>query len=134
MFKPVWMYGIQLWGCAKLSHMHIIQRLQSKVLRSITKGLWYVSNCTLHNDLHIPLVATEINRLSLPYHKRLVGHHNPITATATPPTIVRRLKRQWPTDLFHTAAGDKPCALYHPAKSSDGVPLLNDFSVHVTHF
>ena len=85
----------------------IIQRLQSKILRSITNAPRYVSNCTLHNGLHIPLVATEINRLSLLYHKRLVGHHNAlITAMATPPNIVRRLKRQWPTDVFHTAAGD----------------------------
>jgi len=105
--KPVWTNGIQLWGCAKPSHTQIIQRLQSKILRSITNAQWYVSNCTLHNDLHIPLVTTEINRLSLLYHKRLVGHHNAlITAMAPPPTIVRRLKRQWPTDLFHTAAGD----------------------------
>jgi hypothetical protein len=28
--KPVWTYGIQLWGCAKPSHTKIIQRLQSK--------------------------------------------------------------------------------------------------------
>jgi len=73
-----------------------------------------VKNPAIHNkraavrlQLHITLVATEINRLSFLYHKRLVGHHNPlITAMATPPTIIRRLKRQWPTHLFHTAAGD----------------------------
>ena len=103
--KPVWTYGIKLWGCAKPSHTQIIQRLQSKSLLSITNAPWYVSNRTLHNDLHIPLVATEINRLSI--IQRLVGHHNAlINAMATPHTIVRRLKRQWPTDLFHTAAGD----------------------------
>ena len=101
-----------------------------------------VKNCAIHNkraavrlQLHITLVATEINRLSFFYHKRLVGHHNPlITAMATPPTIVRNLKRQWPTDLFHTAAGDEPCDLYHPGKGSEGVPLSDDFSVHVRHF
>ena len=63
--KPVWTYDIQLWGCAKPSHTQIIQRMQSKIPRSITSATWYVSNCTLHNVLHIPLVATEINRLSL---------------------------------------------------------------------
>jgi hypothetical protein len=105
--KPVWSYGIQLWGCAKPSHTQIIQRLQSKILRSITNAPWYVSNFTLHNDLHVPFVATEINRLSQLYHQRLVGHHNAlIVAMTTPLTIVRRLKRQWPTDLFHIAAGD----------------------------
>jgi hypothetical protein len=105
--KPVWTYGIQLWGCTKPSHTQIIQRLQSKILRLITNAPWYVSNSTLHNDLHIPFVVTEINRLSFLYHQRLVGHHNTlITAMATPPNIVRRLKRQWPTDLFHNTVED----------------------------
>jgi len=36
-FKPVWTYGIHLWGCAKPSHTQIIQRLLSKILQSITK-------------------------------------------------------------------------------------------------
>jgi len=103
--KPVWTYGIQLWGCVKPSHTQIIQRLQSKTLRSITNAPWYVSNSTIHNDLHIPFVATEISRLSFLYHQRLAGHHNAlITAMTIPPTIVRRLKRQWPTDLSHITA------------------------------
>jgi len=105
--KPVWTYGIQLWGCAKPSHTQIIQRLQSKILRSITNAPWYVSNYTLHNDLHIPFVAMEINRFSLLYHQRLAGHHKAlITAMATPPTIIWWVKRQWPTDLLHIAAED----------------------------
>ena len=105
--KPVWSYGIQLWGCAKPSHTQIIQRLQSKILQSITNVPWYFSNFTLHNDLHVPFVAAEIHRFSHLYHQRLVGHHNAlIAAMNTPPTIVRRLKRPWPTDLFRIAAGD----------------------------
>ena len=105
--KPLWTYGIQLWGCAKLSHTQIIQRLQSKILQSITNAPWYVSNLTLHTDLHVPFVATEIGRLSLLYHQRLAGHHNfLITAMTTLPTIVQRLKRQWPTDLYHIPEED----------------------------
>jgi hypothetical protein len=105
--KPVWTYGIQLWGCAKLSHTQIIQRLHSKILRSITNAPRYVSNFTLHNDLHVPFVVTEINRLSLLYHQRLVDHHKAIIAAMdTPPIIVRILQGQWPTDLFHNAAED----------------------------
>jgi hypothetical protein len=46
--KPIWTYGIQLWGCVKPSKTKIIQRLQSKVLRTITNAPWYVSNYTLH--------------------------------------------------------------------------------------
>ena len=84
-----------------------------KILRSITNAPWYVSNCTLHNDLHIPLVATEINRLSLLYHKRLIAHHNTlITAMAIAPTIVRRLKTQWPTDLFDTTERESKLVSY----------------------
>jgi hypothetical protein len=100
--KPVWTYGIQLWGCAKPSHTKIIQRLQSKILRYITNAPWYVSNFTLHTDLRIPFVTTEINRLSLLYHQRLVGHHNDLISTMSiPPTYARRLKRQWMSDLSH---------------------------------
>ena len=93
--------------CKAVPHIQIIQRLQSKIMRSITNAPWYVSNFTLHSDLHIPLVTTEISSLSFLYHQRLAGHHNAlITALTTPPTIVRRLKRQWPTDLTHATAGD----------------------------
>ena len=49
--KPVWTYGIQLWGCAKPSHTQILQRLQSKILRSLANAPWYVSNLQLHTDL-----------------------------------------------------------------------------------
>ena len=99
--KPVWAYGIQLWGCAKPSHTQIIQRLKSKILRSITGAPRYVSNFTLHNDLHIPFVAKETSRLSYLYHHRLASHHNAlVTELATLPPIARRLKRRWPTDLL----------------------------------
>jgi hypothetical protein len=34
--KPVWTYGIELWGCASKSNIAIIQRYQSKLLRTMT--------------------------------------------------------------------------------------------------
>jgi hypothetical protein len=52
---PIWIYGVQLWGCTKPSNTQIIRRLQSKVLRTITNASWYVSNPTLHIDLKVPL-------------------------------------------------------------------------------
>jgi len=58
--KPVWTYGIQLWGCAKPSHTQIVQRLQSKILRSLANVPWYVSNLQLHTDLGVPFVSAEI--------------------------------------------------------------------------
>jgi hypothetical protein len=30
--RPVWNYGIQLWGCPSESNIQVIQRYQNKVL------------------------------------------------------------------------------------------------------
>jgi hypothetical protein len=49
--KPVWPYGIQVWGCTKPSNIAIIQRFQNKVLRAIVNAPWYVRNVGLHRDL-----------------------------------------------------------------------------------
>jgi hypothetical protein len=104
--KPVRTYGIQLWGCAKLSHTQILQRLQSKILRSLANAPWHVSNLQLHTDLVIPFVAAEIHRSSLLYHRRLAGNYSALVAAlSTPPIIARRLKRRWPSDL-HSATVD----------------------------
>jgi len=46
--KPVWTYGIQLWGCTKPSNIAIIQRFKNKVLRAIVNAPWYVRNADLH--------------------------------------------------------------------------------------
>jgi hypothetical protein len=34
--KPIWAYGIQLWGTAATSNVEILERLQSKALRMIS--------------------------------------------------------------------------------------------------
>jgi hypothetical protein len=65
--KPIWTYGIHLWGCIKPSYTKIIQSFQFKVLPLITNARWYVSNLTLHNNLQIPFVIEEIHRLSTLY-------------------------------------------------------------------
>jgi hypothetical protein len=41
--KPVWAYGIQLWGTASTSNIEIVERFQSKAL-CITDAPWYVPN------------------------------------------------------------------------------------------
>jgi hypothetical protein len=33
--RPVWSYGIQLWGCATVSNIQVIQRYPNKVLKCI---------------------------------------------------------------------------------------------------
>jgi hypothetical protein len=63
-------------SCNVPSNTKIIQRLQSKVLRTITNAPWYVSNYTLHNDLQILFITEEIKRYSTVYYNPLIGHEN----------------------------------------------------------
>jgi hypothetical protein len=99
--KPIWTYGVQLWGCAKPTHTKIIQRLQSKILRLLLNAPWYVSNKTLHADLCIPYVDEEIKRLAARYLHKLPAHTNDrVRQLSQPPTDRRRLRRQWPLDLI----------------------------------
>ena len=52
--KPIWTYGITLWGTASNSNLEILQRFQNKVLRSIVNAPRYVPDTILHTDLQIP--------------------------------------------------------------------------------
>lgn len=98
--KPVWTYGIQLWGTASNSNIEILQRYQNITLRSIVNAPWFVSNNTIHNDLHIPKVKDEINRFSENYLGRLSNHCNPCAISLLDDTEeVRRLKRHHILDL-----------------------------------
>jgi hypothetical protein len=36
-FKPIWTYGIQLWGTASTSNIEILERFQSKALLNDTE-------------------------------------------------------------------------------------------------
>jgi len=49
--KPIWTYGIPLWGTARNSNIEILQRFQNKVLRSVVNAPRYVPNTILHTDL-----------------------------------------------------------------------------------
>jgi hypothetical protein len=57
--KPVWTYGIQLWGTATTSNLEILERFQSKVLRTITDAPWYVPNTVIQHDLQVTTVKQE---------------------------------------------------------------------------
>jgi hypothetical protein len=60
--KPVWTYGIQLWGCASKSNIQRIERFQNKVLRGIVNVPWYARNSDIHRDFGIVTVTAEIKR------------------------------------------------------------------------
>jgi hypothetical protein len=59
--KPIWTYGIQLWGTTSNSNIKILERFQSKVLRLIVDAPWYMSNSVICKDLQIPTVKEEIS-------------------------------------------------------------------------
>lgn len=96
--KPIWTYGIELWGCTSKSNIAIIQRSQSKTLRMIANAPWYVSNQTLHEDLQIPYVKEVIKEKSEKHHTKLEMHTNALLQPLVQPQY-RRLKRTWPADL-----------------------------------
>lgn len=56
--KPVWTYGIQLWECSADSNIKIIQSIQNKVLRDITKAQWFCRNSDIR-DLGMSTVVEE---------------------------------------------------------------------------
>jgi hypothetical protein len=99
--KPIWPYGVQLWGCAKPSNTKIIQRVQSKILRMVFNAPRYVSNKKLHEDSSIPLIEDEIKRMTNRYLKNLPERPNEqVSQLHDPPEARRRLNRQWPTDVL----------------------------------
>jgi hypothetical protein len=98
---PVWTYGIELWGCATKSNIAVIQRYQSKLLRTITNVPWYVSSQTLHSDLHIPHVSTVFRERTATHHTTLDSHPNPLVEPLVHPPNNRCLKRRWTFDETH---------------------------------
>ena len=78
--KPIWSYGVQLWGCAKPSNTKILQRIQSKILRIAFNAPWHISNKTLHADSGIPPVEDEIKRLTNNHIHNLTGQPNVLTS------------------------------------------------------
>lgn len=98
--KPVWTYGIQLWGVASNSNIEILQRFQSKVLRCIVNAPWFVPNYVIQRDLNMSSVKEEIQKHSVKYSDRLSAHPNQLAVNLLDTeNDERRLKRFKPMDL-----------------------------------
>jgi hypothetical protein len=74
--KPIWAYGLQLWGTASTSNIEILERFQSKALSMIVDASWYVLNTVIRRDLQILTVKEEIRRYSSQYSASLSAHPN----------------------------------------------------------
>jgi hypothetical protein len=97
--KPIWSYGIKLWGYASKPNTVIMQRSQSKILRDIANAPWYVTNHTLHTDFNIPYVSEVIHERINKHHNNPEAHPNPLSEPLLQPINTRRLKRCWSLDL-----------------------------------
>jgi len=99
--KPVWTYGIELWGCASNSNIEIIQRYRSKFLRILTNAPWYVTNHTLNSNLRIAYVREVFQERIANHRTAIVSHPNPLMAPLQHLPTTRRLKRRWTLDGIH---------------------------------
>ena len=101
--KPIWTYGIQLWGTASTSNIEILERFQAKVLRIITDAPWYIPNAMLHRDLRVTTVKHTVKAYSIAYRCRIAKHPNRLAPPLIQaPSYTRRLKRKHPQDLQTT--------------------------------
>jgi hypothetical protein len=96
---PTWTYGIELWGCASKSHIAVIQRCQSKILRAIVDTPWYVTNDMIHKDLGIPAVQEVIHERRIKHRTKLDSHPNTLLQPISRGDVIRRLNRRWLADL-----------------------------------
>lgn len=99
--KPIWSYGIQLWGSASNSNIEILERFQNKALRMIVNAPWFVPNRVIARDLQVPSVKEEIKNFYINYAKRLNNHPNALAKNLIlQPVERRRLKRNIPIDAL----------------------------------
>jgi hypothetical protein len=97
--KPIWTYGIQLWGTASTSNIEILEQFQSKALCMIVDTPWYIPNTVIRRDLQTPTVKKEIHRYGSEYSARLIAHPNDLLLNLTEQPDNSQLQRHQPNDL-----------------------------------
>lgn len=100
--KPVWTYGLELWGTAAHSNIEIIQRFQSKILRTILGVPWFITNEAIHQDAGLTYVKDDIKSCAKRHTEKLKVHSNVFAKSlVNKPHTVRRLKRKVPLELIN---------------------------------
>ena len=74
--RPVWTYGVQLWGCASNSNIEILQRFQTAILKTISNAPWFITNYEVYKLLGMTTIQEEIAKSCSTYKKRLNEHPN----------------------------------------------------------
>jgi hypothetical protein len=62
--KPIWTYGIKLWGTASNSNIEILKRFQSKAPRSVLNAPCYINNHRIHEGLQMNTGLSEVKKWS----------------------------------------------------------------------
>uniref|UniRef100_A0A2S2P9I5 Putative RNA-directed DNA polymerase n=1 Tax=Schizaphis graminum TaxID=13262 RepID=A0A2S2P9I5_SCHGA len=104
LLRPLWTYGVQLWGAAKPLNTSTIKAFQSIYLCLVASAHWYLTNNNLHKDLKIQ----NFNQISKLYYTRLHNkfqqHTNLLISKLSTNTLPgnphRRLKGQWCKELL----------------------------------
>ncbi|GBP03641.1 Probable RNA-directed DNA polymerase from transposon X-element [Eumeta japonica] len=78
--KPVWTYGIELWGTASNSNIEILERFQTKAIRSMFNIPKCIQNKYILQDLRLKTVKQEIAIRSLSYQLKLAKHVNTLAS------------------------------------------------------
>lgn len=92
--KPIWTYGIQLWGSASHSNIEILQRFQNAALKTIANAPWFTRNTEIHEYLEMETIHNEIKNYCQKYRERLEHHTNVLAVNLTnTKDCTHRLKR-----------------------------------------
>lgn len=102
MLKPIWTYGLELWGSACNSNIMIIQRAQNYILKQISNAPWFIKTKEIHDILKLPMVEEVIKCQAANYKSRLHRHPNRLAGQLTIPESIRRLKKR--RDIFDDEA------------------------------
>ena len=78
--KPIWTYGLQLWGTACTSTIDILKPFQTKTLRLIANVPWHVKNKYIYHDFGLNTVKEEVTKMSKSYQQRLQKHPNTLAS------------------------------------------------------
>lgn len=97
--KPIWLYGIQLWGSAKKSNLQIIERAQTKIIRAILGAPRYMKNKNMLKDVNIKTAESEAMQVSTNYANRLRNHPNVLAQKILISGKYQRIKRKDPLEL-----------------------------------
>jgi hypothetical protein len=89
--KPIWSYGIEMWGCAIKSNIFILQRSKSNILRATANEPRYVANRTVHTDFNIPYVSDVIHERTNEHHNKMEAHPNQLLEPLLQTVNTRRL-------------------------------------------